>query len=336
MNDVNSGRDYRVRAALFSISNHFCNASGPFINMNRQILIVEDDSAVRDSMADFVTMTGFDCQVASSAEDALDILKKIKFQVVITDILMPGMNGLELTDIIKKDYDIDVIVMTGYSGQYSYEEAIGKGASDFVFKPIRFQELLLRLKRVFKEREFRLERDRMMADLQKLAITDSLTQLYNSRHFYAQLKMEIERANRYGHSLALLLLDIDYFKNYNDSFGHLEGDKVLSAVGQMIKTCLRTMDTAYRYGGEEFTVILPYTDGDEARTVADRIQYALEFITFNPYPDRSIQVTMSIGVTEYAPGEELTTFVSRSDRAMYASKESGRNKVSFLPPDAAS
>jgi two-component system, cell cycle response regulator len=315
--------------------------SGPLLTMNRHILIVEDDLAVRNSMAEFITITGFDCQVASSAEEAIDILKTTEFQVVITDIMMPGMDGLELTDIIKKDYDIDVIVMTGYSGQYSYEEAIGKGASDFVFKPIRFQELLLRLKRVFKERELRLERNRMMADLQHLAITDSLTQLYNSRHFFAQLKMEIERANRYGHSLALLLLDIDFFKNYNDTYGHLEGDKVLCTVGQMIKTCLRTMDTAYRYGGEEFTVILPYTDGDEARTVADRIQYALEFIMFcpyplSPYPERSIQVTLSIGVTVYSPGEELTAFVSRSDRAMYASKESGRNRVSFLPPDPAS
>jgi diguanylate cyclase (GGDEF)-like protein len=304
--------------------------------MNRRILIVEDDLAVRDSMSEFVKMTGFDCQVASSAEDAIEILKKTEFQVVITDIMMPGMDGLELTDIIKKDYDIDVIVMTGYSGQFSYEEAIGKGASDFVFKPIRFQELLLRIKRVFKERDLRQERNRMMADLQQLAITDSLTQLYNSRHFFAQLKMEIERANRYGHSLALLLLDIDFFKNYNDTYGHLEGDKVLSTVGQMIKTCLRTMDTAYRYGGEEFTAILPYTDGDEAISVADRIQYALEYIAFSPYPDRSVQVTMSIGVTEYSPEEELTAFVNRSDRAMYAAKESGRNKVSFLPPTAAS
>jgi diguanylate cyclase (GGDEF)-like protein len=148
--------------------------------------------------------------------------------------------------------------------------------------------------------------------------------------------MEIERANRYSHSLALLLLDIDFFKNYNDTYGHLEGDKVLSTVGQMIKTCLRTMDTAYRYGGEEFTAILPYTDVDEAISVADRIQYALECIAFYPYADRSVQVTLSIGVTEYSPGEELTAFVNRSDRAMYAAKESGRNKVSFLPPTAAS
>lgn len=300
---------------------------------NQKILIVEDDIAVRDAMAEFIIMTGFDCHVASNGEDALEILKKLPFQVVITDIMMPGMDGLELTDLIKKDYDIDVIVMTGYSGQYSYEDAIGKGASDFVFKPLRFQELLLRLKRVLKERDLRHERNRMMADLQKLAITDNLTQLFNSRHFFSQLKMEIERANRYGHALALLLLDIDFFKNYNDTYGHLEGDKVLSAVGQMIKSCLRSMDTAYRYGGEEFTIILPYTDGEEARTVASRIQYALEFITFCPIPDKTTQVTLSIGVTEYFPGEDLTSFVSRSDRAMYISKENGRNRVSFLPPD---
>ena len=294
------------------------DVSEPLKTMNRKILIVEDDLAVRESMAEFISTTGYDCQAASCAEEAIDILEKSDIQVVITDIMMPGMDGLELTDSIKKDYDIDVIVMTGYCGQYSYEEAIGKGASDFVFKPLRFQELLLRLKRVFKERELGLERNSMMADLQQLAITDSLTGLYNSRHIYTQLKMEIERANRYGHSLALLLLDIDFCKNYNDMYGHLEGDKVLSAVGQMIKTCLQAMDTAYRYGEEEFTVILPYTDGNEARTVADRIQYALEFIKFCPYPALSVQVTLSIGVTEYSPGEELTAFVNRSDRAMYA------------------
>ena len=98
--------------------------------MNRKILIVENDLAVRDSMAEFVTTSDYDCRVASSAEEAIDILKITEIQVVITDIMMPGMDGLELTDIIKKDYDIDVIVMTGYSGQYLYEEAIGKGASD--------------------------------------------------------------------------------------------------------------------------------------------------------------------------------------------------------------
>jgi two-component system, cell cycle response regulator len=302
-------------------------------DMNRQILIVEDDSAVRDSMAEFIRMSGYDCQVASCADEAIEILKITPFHVVITDIMMPGMNGLELTDLIKSDYDIDVIVMTGYSAQYSYEDAISKGASDFVFKPIRFQELMLRIKRVIKERELRQERNRMMADLQQLAITDNLTQLFNSRHFFGQLKMEIERSTRYSHSLALMLMDIDFFKLYNDTYGHLEGDKVLSSIGQMIKSCLRSMDTAYRYGGEEFTVILPYTDGKEAVTVADRIQSALKQIVFFPTAQNAVHVTLSIGVTEYHHGEKLTAFVGRADKAMYISKQNRRDKISSLPAE---
>ncbi len=300
--------------------------------MKIHTLIVEDDPAVRQSMVEFMRMVGFECDVASNAEEALMLLKTLDTQLVITDIMMPGMNGLELTDAIKKDYDVDVIVMTGYSGHYSYEEAIGKGASDFVFKPIRFQELLLRIRRVLREREFRLERDRMMAELQQLAITDNLTQLYNSRYFFSQLKMEMERASRYTHNLSLMLLDIDFFKNYNDTHGHLEGDVVLGTIGRTIKSCLRTMDTAYRYGGEEFTAILPYTSGEEAVTVAERIRTTIRDITFSPAPDLKTRVTLSVGVTEYAAGENETCFVTRADKAMYISKKNGRNQVSFLPP----
>jgi two-component system cell cycle response regulator len=238
-----------------------------------------------------------------------------------------------LTDIIKSTHDIDVIVMTGYSGDYSYEEAIQKGASDFVFKPVRFEELLLRLKRVLKERRLTSEKARMLEKLQNLAITDGLTKLYNSRHFYSQLEVEIGRCRRYQHPLALLLLDLDHFKDYNDTYGHLEGDKVLVRIGDVIRTCLRSMDSAYRYGGEEFTIILPETNGEEALNVAQRIRTAIEAERFSPNPGANVRITISIGVTEYHPGEEVTVFVQRADQAMYNSKEDGRNRVSTLMVD---
>jgi two-component system, cell cycle response regulator len=223
-----------------------------------------------------------------------------------------------------------VIVMTGYSGDYSYEEAISKGASDFVFKPVRFEELLLRLRRVLKERRLTQERIHMLDKLKRLSITDGLTQLYNSRYFYNQLKIEIDRTIRYQRPLSLLLLDIDNFKDYNDNFGHLEGDKVLVRMGQVIKTCLRKMDSAYRYGGEEFTVILPETEGDEAATVAERIRSAIQKELFNPEGQTGpVSITISIGVTEFNR-EEIALFVQRADRAMYQSKQSGRNRVSCL------
>ena len=298
--------------------------------MADHILIVDDDAAIRDSMHQFMARSGFNTFTASSAEEALELLKTNSVEVIITDIILPGKDGLMLTDAVKKKYNIDVIVMTGYSGNYSYEEAISKGASDFVFKPVRFEEVLLRLKRVLRERQFTKERVQILGKLEKLAITDGLTTLYNLRHFYNQLEIEVGRSNRYGHSLGLLLLDIDHFKVYNDTFGHLEGDKVLIRLGQIIRSCLRTMDSAYRYGGEEFTIILPETGGEEAKTVAHRIRNAVKAAKFFPEPDKPQHITISVGVTEYYKKEELTTFIQRADKAMYLSKLAGRNKVSSL------
>ncbi|HAY38511.1 MAG TPA: diguanylate cyclase response regulator, partial [Desulfobacteraceae bacterium] len=208
--------------------------------------------------------------------------------------------------------------------------AINKGASDLVFKPFRLEELLLRLKRVLKERRLTRERNRILSKLENLAITDGLTKLYNLRHFYNLLEIEIDRCRRYGHSLALLLADIDNFKVYNDTYGHLEGDKVLVRIGQIIRSCLRTMDSAFRYGGEEFTVILPETSAQEANNVAHRIRTAVEFENFFPEPENVVTVTISIGVTEYYNKELLAEFIKRADQAMYLSKERGRNAISSL------
>ena len=298
--------------------------------MTAHILIVDDDLSIRDAMHEFIEMSGYVSTVASSAEEAMDVLTTNSIEVVITDIMLPGMDGLALTDHIKRIGDSYLIVMTGYSTDYSYEEAISKGASDFVFKPVRFEELLLRLKRVLKERSLNQERVRMLDELKKLSITDGLTQLYNSRHFYSQLKGEIERCNRYEHKLSLLLLDIDNFKEYNDTHGHLEGDKILVRLGRVIKSCLRKMDTAYRYGGEEFTIILPDTDGEEARTVAERLRAAVSSEDFTDGSRAGAKITISIGVTRYFQEEKVASFVQRADQAMYQSKQAGRNKVSCI------
>ncbi len=298
--------------------------------METRVLIVDDDTAIRDAMCKYLELVGYRTYSAASAEESLELLREKKIHVVITDIMMSGMNGLELTDNIKKDYDIDVIVMTGYSGDFSYEEAISKGASDFVFKPIRFEELHLRLKRVLRERQLKIERDQMLDKLQKLAITDGLTQLYNSRHFYNRLEMEISRSIRYGNNLSLLLLDIDLFKDYNDAYGHLEGDKVLVRIGKIIQNCLRQLDSAYRYGGEEFTILLPETKAEDAYAVANRIRKLIENQKFFPDGKKEVSLTISIGITEYCPNEDAASFVQRADKAMYISKKKGRNSISFL------
>ena len=247
--------------------------------------------------------------------------------------MLPVMGGLELTKLIKKASTSDVIVMTGYSDNYSYEEAINIGASDFVIKPVRLGELMLRLKRVLKERELTNERIRMMEKLQELAITDGLTKLYNSRSFYAQLELEIDRSNRYQHPLTLLLLDIDHFKEYNDKFGHLEGDKVLVGFSRIITSCLRTNDSAYRYGGEEFTVILPETAGEESENGCPANSSGIGGRAIFTGRRRNSDGHHQYRRYRIPPQRSVVYLHSASRSGNYRSKRNGRNMVSMLYAD---
>ena len=161
----------------------------------------------------------------------------------------------------------------------------------------------------------------------ELSIIDDLTQLYNSRHFYKQLKMEIDRLDRHEHPLTLLLLDLDDFKIFNDTYGHVEGDHVLSRLGQVIKRCLRKADFAYRYGGEEFTIILPMTTSEEGIVIAERIRTEFKKEIFSPVPGQEVHVTVSIGLAQYKPEEDEKVFVHRVDQLMYQGKKNGKDRI---------
>ncbi len=161
----------------------------------------------------------------------------------------------------------------------------------------------------------------------ELSIFDGLTQLYNSRHFYNQLKVEIDRADRYGQPLTLMLLDLDDFKQLNDTYGHIEGDQVLMRLGQVVKRCLRQTDTAYRYGGEEFTILLPMTTSKDCIVTAERIRTEFKREIFIPVPSQKVHVTVSIGVAQYKPQEDMKTFVNRVDQLMYQGKKNGKDRV---------
>lgn len=299
--------------------------------MTEKIIVVDDDFVIRDAIQQYLSLPDYKTFIAQNAEEALEFFEQHPIDVMITDIILSGINGLELTERVKKNYDTAVIIMTGFIDDYSYEEAIRKGADEFVLKPVQFEELRLRLKRLIRERRMERERIQMLDALKKLSITDDLTRLYNSRHFYYQLEQEINRHYRYNRPLSLFLIDIDNFKIYNDKYGHLEGDRILSRLGGLISDSIRSMDTGYRYGGEEFTVILPETDSSAAIKVSERIVNQVK--EQNPVNIEGAQpITLSIGVTEYAQGESLTSLVKRADRAMYMSKEKGRNSISLLMP----
>ena len=161
----------------------------------------------------------------------------------------------------------------------------------------------------------------------ELSIIDDLTQLYNSRYFHQQLRMEIDRINRYGQPLTLMLLDLDNFKAFNDAYGHVEGDQVLFRVGQVVKRWLRQTDSAYRYGGEEFTIILPMTTSADGAATAERIRTEFKKEIFIPEPGKQVHMTLSIGLGQYIPQEDLRTFIHRVDQLMYQGKKNGKNRV---------
>ncbi|HXE97786.1 MAG TPA: diguanylate cyclase [Dongiaceae bacterium] len=167
-----------------------------------------------------------------------------------------------------------------------------------------------------------------------LSITDSLTKLFNSRHFFNQLRYEIERTERYGHPLSLILLDIDDFKKYNDTYGHLEGDKVLTVLADAIRENLRHIDSAYRYGGEEFTILLPETECRDALIVAERIRKSFENSILHPLKESEVHKTISVGVGQYASNEKESSFLERVDMGMYRAKNQGKNQVCLAKPVA--
>jgi diguanylate cyclase (GGDEF)-like protein/PAS domain S-box-containing protein len=164
----------------------------------------------------------------------------------------------------------------------------------------------------------------------ELSITDGLTNLYNSRHFYTILELEINRAHRYRRALALLMIDIDDFKRFNDTYGHQAGDKVLAQTGAVIRSALREADTGYRYGGEEFAVILPETVGPGAVQLSERIRKELAEMPILLKAKTNDHITASMGVSELQEKDKLSEFVKRADENLYAAKKEGKNRVIFI------
>jgi len=172
------------------------------------------------------------------------------------------------------------------------------------------------------------ERKALEEELRLQSITDTLTELYNRRHFHSLAQNEADRSLRNRVPFSVLLMDVDRFKQYNDAFGHEEGDKVLRALGEQIRKNFRTMDTGFRHGGEEFIVLLPETAAEGALIAAERLRMRFSAIRFLPHPDEEPrQVTLSIGIAEFRPGLSIDDLVRSADRAMYAAKNGGRNRT---------
>jgi diguanylate cyclase (GGDEF)-like protein len=269
------------------------------------ILVVDDDANLRKTIGKLLSALGFNVESTANGSQAIDKLKKEEHTLLLTDMKMPEMDGFELIKTVNESFpQVGVIAMTGYSESYKYVDLINAGASDFIKKPFEVDELEAKITRIINERNLRNE-------LNRLSITDSLTGLFNQRHFYARLREEMTRASRQSHPLALVLLDLDHFKAYNDTYGHLAGDEVLRNVGGIINHSIREgVDSGYRYGGDEFAIILIDADLEIATEIGKRIQHTFE----------SGNITASIGYTKFSDGMSVKDLISEADKNLYKAK----------------
>ena len=304
-----------------------------------KILIAEDDAVSRTILRRAVEKLGHECLAAADGEEAWGLYKENPdLDVIISDWMMPGVDGLELCRRVRGD-DRDgytyFIFLTALGDREHLLQGLEAGADDYLSKPLDRDELGMRLTSAMRVTDLHRRLAFQNGELEKLnrmlfeqSRQDPLTSLGNRLRLREDLQVLQSRTERYGHSYAVVLCDVDFFKAYNDRYGHLAGDDVLRRVAATISSDLRTGDTAYRYGGEEFLVVLPEQDAEAAAAITDRLRQAVEGLGI-PHADGGPGgvLTISAGVAVSTGAGDTDGLLKAADEALYAAKSGGRNRV---------
>lgn len=287
-----------------------------------KVLIVDDAPDTLEIIQRLLHYEGYDVTIASSGEEGVKKVEQEKPEVVLMDINLPGISGTEALRRIRTLNPIQcVIMLTAFATVDNAIQALKEGASDFVKKPFENEHLIHIVNQGLEKYKTLMEKEKLEEEVRRLSITDDLTGLHNHRHFFKTLEGELTRSKRQKTSLSLLMFDLDNFKRYNDLNGHLEGDKVLKRIGEIVKHCIRfNVDSGYRYGGDEFSVLLIGASLDQALAIAERIRSSIEQAEFQ-------NITVSIGLSEYRDTYDLEGFVKSADDAMYLAKHLGGNQI---------
>ena len=325
-------------------------ADGAYDPPRRRILIVDDSNAVRVALREALLELPAVAEIIEAVDgiDALALLARTPVDLILSDITMPRLDGFKFLSAVRnipRLRDVMVIMLSALGESVDKVRGLTLGANDYVTKPFERAELLARVTVMLKMKELQEELQRKATalehanlELERLANQDGLTGLPNRRSFFARLEVEFQRARRFGNSLAVLMLDIDHFKNFNDSYGHQIGDEALRAVGAALSGGVRTYDCAGRYGGEEFICYLPETLPADALLVAERLRKRVSaarvsVIGGNGVPG-DVGMTVSIGIATWpdSPAERIDDLVAAADRALYQAKAGGRNRCVFTAP----
>jgi diguanylate cyclase (GGDEF)-like protein len=303
-----------------------------------RILIADDDLTCRVILRKSLEKLGHEVIVSADGDEAWTQFKETNPEVVISDWMMPGKDGLALCDAIRSEKNASYtyfILLTALNDKDSVLRGLEAGADDYLTKPFDSKELQARLISGRRVTELHRELARLNEKLYKEGRTDPLTRVGNRRCMQEELDQLFDRAQRYEQGFSVALCDIDHFKTYNDHFGHLQGDVALKAVAEVLRNQGRCGDSVYRYGGEEFLIVLPGQTLDKAALAMERRREAVMAAKIShPMSDTAEVVTISVGIAAYFVDDDANVIelVKRADRALYEAKSSGRNCIKTHPP----
>lgn len=295
------------------------------------ILVIDDNKFIRDIVGSMIRESGHHPIVADGHKLALQYINEERVDLVLMDIEMPGMNGFELTKEIRKSHVewIPIIFLSSNDSEEYLSKGIDVGGDDYLTKPVKQVILTAKIRAMERIAHMKEQLDKANRKLARLTSIDPLTQVLNRRGLDDMLSKSINSNDRHNGELSILMVDIDYFKPYNDNYGHPVGDKCLKQMAQIMKKCLnRSTDFIARYGGEEFVIALPFTPIDGARFKAKEILKSVELAAI-PHEHSPIRhyVTVSIGIaTTASNGMSSKQIIESADQALYLAKEKGRNQ----------
>jgi diguanylate cyclase (GGDEF)-like protein len=318
--------------------------------MAMRVLVVDDEDTIRGLIVQVLEDEGYQTTEAPNAEEALKLYREQPFPLIVTDIYMGKMTGLDLLQEVKAvDNDSMVVVMTSNASLETATTALRAGAYDYLVKPFDDIDMIStvvnraidRYKLAADNRALMQHMKQNAEQLEQLNVQltdmvnrDALTGLYNHRYFREFLTKEIARSEQHPRAFSLVFIDIDHFKNYNDTHGHLAGDELLKRLADILRGYSGASTVVVRYGGEEFVLLVPEADTKAARELAEKLRGLVED---HPFSGRETQpcgkITLSLGVATFPEsGRDATTLIDHADKALYRSKHDGRNLVSVWDP----
>ncbi|MGE5677575.1 MAG: diguanylate cyclase [Pseudomonadota bacterium] len=305
-------------------------------NSKVRILLVDDTPVNLEIAGKILEQEGYDLYIADSGDTALQLTSENAFDLILLDIMMPDMDGFETCYKIRegeKNKDVPVIFLTAKVDIDSIVNGFELGAVDYIRKPYNGMELKVRVKNHIELKKAREEMEEKNLRLQEaydqlkvLATTDPLTKLLNRREMLNRIEYEKTSYGRKRQPFSLIICDIDFFKKVNDNYGHECGDLVLKHVAKLLGDNIRDQDSACRWGGEEFLLLLPDTFSSGSAVLAEKLREVIENTDFE-YNGNHLKLTMTFGISNYRGTGSLDELISSADKAMYEGKKNGRNCI---------